>query len=57
MTYQTAAGLSLAIALLLGGVAAGQALKSGLQPGETLPGAFHPLNVTGEEAGKRHCLV
>jgi len=35
----------------------GEVLKSGLQPGESLPGTFEPLNVTGEHAGKRHCLV
>ncbi|MCC6418832.1 MAG: hypothetical protein IT429_11405 [Gemmataceae bacterium] len=49
--------------LLLGGLgAAGEparrgAVKSSLQPGEMIPSAFHPLNVTGEHAGKEHCLV
>lgn len=44
---------------LLGGSAlpAGNALKSSLQPGEKIPGAFHPLNVTGNYAGDKHCLV
>jgi hypothetical protein len=32
-------------------------LKSGPQPGAKLPGAFHPLNVTGSDAGKKSCLV
>ncbi|MCC7491144.1 MAG: hypothetical protein IT204_02290 [Fimbriimonadaceae bacterium] len=32
-------------------------LRSGPQPGETLPGTFEPLNVTGEHAGERYCLV
>ncbi len=32
-------------------------LKSGPQVGEKLPGAFHPLNLTGPEAGKKNCLV
>ncbi len=32
-------------------------LKSSLQPGETLPASFEPYNVTGDYAGKRHCLV
>ena len=36
---------------------AGEALKSGPQPGERIPGAFHPTNVTGAQAGKKHCLV
>lgn len=31
-------------------------LKSGPQVGEKVPGPFHPLNVTGPEAGKKHCL-
>lgn len=30
--------------------------KSGPQTGEKVPGPFHPLNVTGEKAGKKHCL-
>jgi hypothetical protein len=32
-------------------------LRSGPQPGQSIPGAFHPYNVTGPEAGKLHCLV
>ncbi len=32
-------------------------LRSGPQPGETLPGSFEPLNVTGEYAGEHYCLV
>ena len=32
-------------------------LKSGPQPGDKLPGPFHPLNVTGPFAGKKQCLV
>lgn len=32
-------------------------LKSGPQVGDKLPGAFHPLNITGPEAGKKNCLV
>lgn len=31
-------------------------VKSGPQAGEKLAGPFHPLNVTGENAGKKHCL-
>ncbi len=31
-------------------------LKSGPQTGEKLPGPFHPLNVNGEDAGKKTCL-
>jgi len=32
-------------------------LKSGPQVGDKLPGAFHPLNLSGPEAGKKNCLV
>jgi len=43
------------LALPIGAFAEG--LKSGPQVGEKLPGAFHPLNLTGPEAGKKNCLV
>ena len=36
---------------------AGEALKSGPQAGKNIPGAFHPTNLTGAQAGKKHCLV
>lgn len=36
---------------------ADDALKSGPQPGSKIPGPFHPTNVTGDKAGKKHCLV
>lgn len=45
----------LALATVLG-VQAGGALKSGPQVGKEVPGPFHPLNVTGESAGKKACL-
>lgn len=32
-------------------------LKSGPQAGDGLPGPFHPLNITGPDAGKKQCLV
>jgi hypothetical protein len=35
----------------------GQQVKSGPQPGDTIPGAFQPLNVNGPFAGRYHCLV
>jgi hypothetical protein len=31
-------------------------LKSGPQVGATVPGPFHPLNVTGKSAGQKNCL-
>ena len=47
-----------AVAAVLGGavVAADLNPKSGPQPGDKVPGAFHPYNVTGEDAGKPACL-
>lgn len=53
-------GVLAAIILILGlavvGVYAGGPLKSGTQVGKEVPGPFHPLNVTGEHAGKKACL-
>jgi hypothetical protein len=37
-------------------VALGDELQSGLGVGKS-PSAFHPLNVTGDKAGKKNCLV
>jgi hypothetical protein len=50
-------GAFAAAALVLSGVCAQDALKSGPQTGSTIPGPFHPLNLTGAMAGKKHCLV
>ncbi|MBM4070457.1 MAG: hypothetical protein FJ271_16105 [Planctomycetes bacterium] len=43
-------------ALCLAGARADEPLKSGPQAGDDIPGPFHPFNVTGEQAGKKHCL-
>lgn len=48
--------LAVAVVVVLGGVALAADLKSGPQAGETIPGPFHPLNVNGEDAGKKACL-
>jgi hypothetical protein len=53
--YFGAAALALSVAL--GTTLAGDALKSGPQTGKRIPGPFHPLNVTGKNAGDKHCLV
>jgi hypothetical protein len=34
-----------------------EGVKSGLQPGEQIPGAFHSLNINGAHAGNPHCLI
>ena len=44
-----------AVVVVAGGLFAGE-LKSGPQAGTKVPGPFHPLNVTGEDAGKKACL-
>lgn len=41
---------------LCAGMAFGADIKSGPQPGEKLAGPFHPLNINGEQAGKKNCL-
>ena len=43
--------------LAVAGAVAGEGLKSGPAVGKNIPGPFHPLNVTGAQAGNKHCLV
>jgi hypothetical protein len=50
-------GGSLACALLVSSVFAAEALQSGPQEGERVPGPFNPLNLTGDSAGKKACQV
>lgn len=57
MIHRTALGTSLAVMLLVGSAIAADDLKSGPQPGDRIPGPFNPLNVTGEKAGEKSCLV
>jgi hypothetical protein len=54
--YRMLAATVLGFVVLMTGVYAGGALKSGPQTGQDVPGPFHPLNVTGESAGKKACL-
>src|SRR5581483_543635 len=43
--------------VLITGFGVGQGvLKSGPQAGDRVPGPFHPLNVTGPNAGEKFCL-
>jgi hypothetical protein len=37
-------------------VLASEALVSGPQVGDKVPGPFHPLNINGEKAGQKNCL-
>lgn len=48
--------LAVAVAVVLGGVVGAADLKSGPQAGDKVPGPFHPLNINGEDAGKKACL-
>ena len=60
MTYRVTAGTSLALVplvLLLSSATAADGLKSGPQVGDAVPSPFNPLNVTGQFAGKKQCLV
>jgi hypothetical protein len=43
-------------ALLVSSAMAADAVKSGPQPGDHID-VFHPLNVTGQFAGEKQCLV
>ncbi len=56
MTRRIPLGASLAVVLLVGSALAADALKSGPQPGDYLV-PFEPLNVTGDFAGTRQCLI
>lgn len=43
-------------ALFVAGAQSGGVVRSGPKVGAEVPGPFHPLNVTGENAGKKACL-
>jgi hypothetical protein len=57
MKHRMVAGVFTVAVLVVAGATAGEALKSGPQVGQQIPGAFHPLNCTGAQAGNKHCLV
>jgi len=44
-------------AMALAIASAGDALKSGPQRGADVTRTFHPMNITGESAGQKHCLI
>ncbi len=54
--FRLFAVMTLGLALVVGGIQAAEVVKSGPQVAEDVPGPFHPLNVTGENAGQRSCL-
>jgi hypothetical protein len=55
-TFRLAASLAAVLALAAGVGAAADALKSGPQVKDKVPGPFEPLNINGEQAGKENCL-
>lgn len=56
MKRRFAVGAFAVVAVVLSTAVAGEALKSGIPVGGR-PSPFHPLNVTGADAGKKQCLV
>jgi hypothetical protein len=56
MKLQRILAVAFLVALSAGLVLAAETIKSGPQVGEDLKGPFHPLNITGEQAGKKACL-
>ena len=56
LRYGMFAMMVLCSAFFVASAQTGAPLKSGPKVGEDVPGPFHPLNVTGENAGKKACL-
>jgi hypothetical protein len=56
LKLRIALGAFAALILAAGVLLAGENTKSGPQVGEEVPGPFHPLNVTGPDAGEKVCL-
>ena len=54
-TSRIVATSALALFVLVGGLLAADAVKSGPQVGETVPGPFEPLNINGAHAGEKFC--
>ena len=50
-------GAAVFTAMALAIASAGDALKSGPQRGADITRTFHPMNITGESAGQKHCLI
>jgi len=57
MKHRIVLGVFAVVVLASAGAIAGDSLKSGPGVGKSIPGPFHPLNITGGQAGKKHCLV
>jgi len=57
MKSRTVVGAFAFAVLAVAGAVADDALTSDPQTGKQIPGPFHPTNLTGPQAGKKHCLV
>jgi hypothetical protein len=57
MRRYLAVGAVALAALVASSALADDPLQSGPAEGKRLPGPFHPLNVTGSQAGNKFCLV
>ncbi len=54
-TSRIVATSAFALVVLAGSLFAAEKLKSGPQVGEKVPGPFEPLNINGDNAGKKFC--
>jgi hypothetical protein len=57
MRHRFAVSAVAAVVLALGSTVAAEALKSGPQVGDDIPGPFDVLNCNGAAAGKKNCQV
>jgi hypothetical protein len=57
MRQRQISGAVIITAMALTIASAGDALKSGPQRGADITRTFHPMNITGESAGQKHCLI
>ena len=57
MRHRFATTSALAIVLALGSTMAAEAVKSGPQTGDSIPGPFNVLNLNGPQSGKSNCQV
>ena len=57
MRHLSVTSAAVVVVLMVGAAMAADAVKSGPQVGEDVPGAFNVLNVNGPQAGKSNCQI
>jgi hypothetical protein len=57
MNNRITVGATMAVVLFLGSALAANALKSGPQVGDMIPGPFNVLNCNGTSAGSSNCQI